>query len=147
MRGRDLVGFVEEAKAAVAAKVKLPAGYRMTWGGQFENQQRAAARLALVVPVALGLIFLLLFATFGSVRQAVLVFANIPFAMVGGIVALWISGEYLSRSRFGRVHRAAGHRRAQRRRDGDLLQPAARDRACRSTRWCARARSADCARC
>ena len=94
--GRDLVGFVDEAKAAVAAKVKLPEGYSLTWGGQFENQQRAAARLALVVPVALGLIFLLLFATFRSVRQAALVFANIPFALVGGIVALWASGQYMS---------------------------------------------------
>ena len=94
--GRDLVGFVEEARQTVAARVKLPAGYAITWGGQFENQQRAAARLTLVVPIALGLIFLLLFATFGSVRQAGLVFANIPFAMVGGIVALWASGQYLS---------------------------------------------------
>ncbi len=94
--GRDLVGFVDETKAAVAAKVKLPEGYSLTWGGQFENQQRAAARLALVVPVALGLIFLLLFATFRSVRQAALVFANIPFALVGGIIALWASGQYLS---------------------------------------------------
>ncbi len=94
--GRDLVGFVDEARAAVAAKVELPAGYSLTWGGQFENQQRAAARLALVVPVALGLIFLLLFATFRSVRQAALVFVNIPFALVGGIIALWASGQYLS---------------------------------------------------
>ena len=94
--GRDLVGFVDEAKAAVAAKVKLPEGYSLTWGGQFENQQRAAARLALVVPVALGLIFLLLFATFRSVRQSALVFANIPFALVGGVIALGASGEYLS---------------------------------------------------
>ncbi|MFO1205277.1 MAG: CusA/CzcA family heavy metal efflux RND transporter [Burkholderiales bacterium] len=94
--GRDLVGFVDEAKAAVAARVTLPEGYTLTWGGQFENQQRAAARLLLVVPVALGLIFLLLFATFRSVRQSVLVFANIPFALVGGVIALWASGEYLS---------------------------------------------------
>ncbi|MCA3130749.1 MAG: efflux RND transporter permease subunit [Betaproteobacteria bacterium] len=94
--GRDLVGFVDDAKAAVAAKVKLPEGYSITWGGQFENQQRAAARLAVVIPIALALIFMLLFATFGSLRQALLVFANIPFAMVGGIVALWGSGEYLS---------------------------------------------------
>ena len=94
--GRDLVGFVEQAKQSVAEKVKLPQGYSITWGGQFENQQRAAARLILVVPIALGLIFLLLFATFGSVPQAALVFVNIPFAMVGGIVALWASGEYLS---------------------------------------------------
>jgi cobalt-zinc-cadmium resistance protein CzcA len=96
VRDRDLVGFVEEAKSAVAAQIKLPQGYRLTWGGQFENQQRAAARLAVVVPVALGMIFMLLFATFGSVRQAVLVLTNIPFALIGGIFALWISGEYMS---------------------------------------------------
>lgn len=96
VRDRDLVGFVNEAKAAVAAQIKLPAGYHITWGGQFENQQRAAARLAVVVPVALGLIFMLLFATFGSVRQAALVLTNIPFALIGGVFALWISGEYLS---------------------------------------------------
>lgn len=96
VRGRDLVGFVDEAKAAVAAKIKLPEGYHLTWGGQFENQQRAAARLAVVVPVALGMIFMLLFATFGSVRQAILVLTNIPFALIGGIFALWISGEYMS---------------------------------------------------
>lgn len=96
VRGRDLVGFVDEAKAAVAQQLKLPAGYRLSWGGQFENQQRAAARLAAVVPAALALIFLLLFSTLGSVRQAVLVFANIPFALVGGVAALALSGEYLS---------------------------------------------------
>lgn len=96
VRDRDLVGFVEEAKQAVAKQVPMATGYHATWGGQFENQQRAAARLTVVVPIALGMIFLLLFATFGSVRQAVLVFANIPFAMVGGVFALWMSGEYLS---------------------------------------------------
>ncbi|MDD2722148.1 MAG: CusA/CzcA family heavy metal efflux RND transporter [Gallionella sp.] len=96
VRDRDLVGFVDEAKAAVAKNIKLPQGYRLTWGGQFENQQRAAARLAVVVPVALGMIFMLLFATFGSVRQAALVLTNIPFALIGGIFALWISGEYMS---------------------------------------------------
>lgn len=96
VRDRDLVGFVEEAKAAVAGQITLPPGYTLTWGGQFENQQRAAARLAVVVPVALGMIFMLLFATFGSVRQAVLVLTNIPFALIGGIFALWISGEYMS---------------------------------------------------
>ena len=94
--GRDLVGFVEEAKAAVAQQLPLPTGYRITWGGQFENQQRAAARLAVVVPVALGLIFVLLFSTFRSVRQALLILSNIPFALVGGVLALWIAGEYLS---------------------------------------------------
>ncbi|WP_159016961.1 efflux RND transporter permease subunit [Cognatiluteimonas profundi] len=94
--GRDLVGFVEEAKVKIAQSVQLPTGYRITWGGQFENQQRAAARLTLVIPLALGLIFLILFSTFGSVRQALLVLSNVPFAVVGGIVALWVTGEYLS---------------------------------------------------
>ncbi|PHV04621.1 CusA/CzcA family heavy metal efflux RND transporter [Janthinobacterium sp. BJB412] len=96
VRGRDLVGFVDEAKAGVARQIKLPVGYRVSWGGQFENQQRAAARLALVVPVALALIFLLLFSTLHSIRQALLVFVNIPFALIGGVVALAVSGEYLS---------------------------------------------------
>lgn len=94
--GRDLVGFVDEARAKVAQTIKLPTGYRIAWGGQFENQQRAAARLALVVPMSLGFIFIILFSTFGSVRQALLVLSNIPFAMVGGVVALWATGEYLS---------------------------------------------------
>src|SRR5690606_1637400 len=90
------VGFVDEAKALLATDVQLPVGYRLEWSGQFENQQRAAARLAVVVPVALLLIFLLLFSTFGSVRQAVLVLANVPFALIGGVFALLLSGEYLS---------------------------------------------------
>jgi cobalt-zinc-cadmium resistance protein CzcA len=96
VQDRDLVGFVDEARKAVAEKVKLPTGYTVEFGGQFENQQRAAATLSLVVPISLGLIFLLLFSTFTSVRQAVLVLSNIPLAMVGGVFALWISGEYLS---------------------------------------------------
>ncbi|WP_138380720.1 efflux RND transporter permease subunit [Luteithermobacter gelatinilyticus] len=96
VKGRDLVGFVDEAKQIVAENLTLPSGYYLEWGGQFENQQRASKRLALVVPVAIGLIFLLLFSTFGSVRQALLVLSNIPFAMTGGIIALWLSGEYLS---------------------------------------------------
>jgi cobalt-zinc-cadmium resistance protein CzcA len=94
--GRDLVGFVEDAQKAVAANVPLPPGYRLVWGGQFENQQRAAARLAIVIPIALGLIFVVLFATLGSVKHALLVLGNVPFALVGGMIALWISGEYLS---------------------------------------------------
>ena len=68
----------------------------MQWGGEFENQQRAAQRLSLVIPLALAAIFLVLFMTFGSLRQAVLILANIPFALVGGILALWASGQYLS---------------------------------------------------
>lgn len=94
--GRDLVGFVDEAKSKIAAAVPLPTGYQLSFGGQFENQQRASARLSLVIPLALALIFVILFSTFGSVRQALLVLSNIPFALVGGIIALWIAREYLS---------------------------------------------------
>ncbi len=94
--GRDLVGFVEDAQKMIAAKVKLPEGYRLSFGGEFENQQRAAARLGIVTPIALLLIFILLFSSFRSVRQALLVLSNIPFAMVGGIAGLWLTGEYLS---------------------------------------------------
>lgn len=94
--GRDLVGFVEEAQKAVAEKVTLPGGYRLVWGGQFENQRRAATRLAIVVPIAIISIFGVLFATLRSVRQSLLILANVPFALVGGILALLISGEYLS---------------------------------------------------
>jgi len=94
--GRDLVGYVDEARAAVAAGVRLPTGYRIVWGGQFENQQRASARLMLVIPVALLLIFFVLLGTLRSLRASALILVNIPFAMVGGIVSLWASGEYLS---------------------------------------------------
>ncbi|WP_316160316.1 CusA/CzcA family heavy metal efflux RND transporter [Bradyrhizobium sp. SZCCHNRI20481] len=96
VRGRDMVGFVQAAQQRVAAELPLPSGYRLTWGGQFENQQRAAARLSVVVPVAIGLIFVLLFTTFGSVRQALLVLVNIPFALIGGVFALVSTSEYLS---------------------------------------------------
>ncbi|ANJ67307.1 cytochrome-c peroxidase [Halothiobacillus diazotrophicus] len=96
VRGRALTDFVDDAKAQVAAKVKLPVGYRIEWAGQFQNQQRTAARLAVVVPMALALIFVLLFTTFNSLRQALLVFANIPFALIGGVFALYLSHEYLS---------------------------------------------------
>jgi cobalt-zinc-cadmium resistance protein CzcA len=96
VRDRDLVGFVDDARAAFARDIALPPGYRAAWGGQFENQQRAAQRLGLVVPVALAAILLLLYLTLGSVRQAVLVFANVPLAMIGGVFALWAAGEYLS---------------------------------------------------
>ncbi|CUS35904.1 efflux RND transporter permease subunit [Candidatus Nitrospira nitrificans] len=94
--GRDLVGAVEEAQAAVGSLVRLPPGYYVTWGGQFENQQRAMTRLAIVVPLVTGLIFLLLFLTFGNLRQAALILLAIPFAMVGGLAALLIAGLYLS---------------------------------------------------
>lgn len=96
VRGRDLVGFVEEARATIAGTVALPEGYFVQWGGEYENQQRAAARLLVVVPLAIGLVFLILFSTFGRVRYAVLVLTNIPFAMIGGVFALYAAREYLS---------------------------------------------------
>jgi len=96
VRGRDLVGFVDEARAAVAQQVELPGGYSVAWGGQFENQQRAAKRLSIVIPVALALIAFLLFSTFGSLRQTLLVLSNIPLALVGGVFGLAIAGEYVS---------------------------------------------------
>jgi len=96
VEGRDVVGFIDDIKAQLAQKVKLPSGYFVTYGGQFENQQRASARLALVVPISILLIFLMLFTTFRSVWQAGLIILNIPFAMIGGIVSLFLSGLYLS---------------------------------------------------
>ncbi|MDG6777535.1 CusA/CzcA family heavy metal efflux RND transporter [Thiomicrorhabdus sp. zzn3] len=93
--GRDLVSFVEEAKQK-ASQLDVPAGYYFVWGGEFENQQRAAERLGIVVPVALVLIFMILFSTFRSAGQAAMVLSNIPFALIGGVVALWLTGEYLS---------------------------------------------------
>lgn len=94
--GRDLVGFVDEAQRMVDTTVQLPQGYRLEWGGQFENQRRAAKRLSIVVPIAIGLIFGVLFATLRSLRQTLLILANVPFALVGGMLALWLSGAYLS---------------------------------------------------
>jgi cobalt-zinc-cadmium resistance protein CzcA len=94
--GRDLVGYVEDAKADLAANVPLPPGYRLEWGGQFENQQRASARLAVVLPVAILMIFGVLYLTLQSVRASLLILTNIPFAAVGGMIALALSGEYLS---------------------------------------------------
>lgn len=99
VEGRDLVGFVEEAKSLaknLAKDLDLPAGYYFEWGGEFENQQRAAERLSVVIPVALGLIFIILFSTFGSVKQALMVMGNVPFALIGGVFALWATNEYLS---------------------------------------------------
>lgn len=96
VRGRDMGGFVAEAQRAVARKVKLPPGYLVSWGGQFENQQRAQRTLSIVVPVSLGLIFLLLFFSFGSIKDAALIILNVPFALIGGVFALWLSGQFLS---------------------------------------------------
>jgi cobalt-zinc-cadmium resistance protein CzcA len=90
VRGRDIGSFVADAQKAVEAHVQLPPGYHISWGGQFENQQRAMQRLMFVIPLSLAIIFLLLFVTFGRIRQAGLVIMNVPFALVGGIAALWI---------------------------------------------------------
>jgi cobalt-zinc-cadmium resistance protein CzcA len=98
VRGRDVGGFVAEAQHQVASRVDLPPGYFVEWGGQFENQQRATRRLMVVIPASLGLIFLLLFVTFGHFRQAALVILNVPFALVGGVAALWLRGLNLNLS-------------------------------------------------
>lgn len=94
--GRDIESVVAEAQAKIAKEIHLPAGYHFVWGGSFENMQRAMARLKIILPITIGLIFILLFASFNSVRHAALIIMNLPFAMIGGIVALWLTGEYLS---------------------------------------------------
>ncbi|MFH7043947.1 efflux RND transporter permease subunit [Paucibacter sp. JuS9] len=96
VKGRDVDSFVKEANERISAQVKLPAGYWIEWGGAFENQQRAMARLGVIVPLTIGLIFMLLYTAFNSVRHAALIIANVPFAIIGGIVGLFISGQYLS---------------------------------------------------
>jgi cobalt-zinc-cadmium resistance protein CzcA len=94
--GRDIGSFVAEAQEMLAVSVELPPGYVLTWGGQFELQQQANQRLRLVVPVTLALIAIMLYLSFGSIRNAALILLNIPLALVGGIVALWLTGENLS---------------------------------------------------
>jgi cobalt-zinc-cadmium resistance protein CzcA len=96
VKGRDIGGFVKEAEAKIASSVKLPVGYTIRWGGQFENQERAMDRLLVIVPITLLLIFLLLYMTFNSLKNALLIILNVPFSMVGGIVALFLSRQYLS---------------------------------------------------
>ena len=96
VRGRDLGGVVEELKQRISSQVTLPPGYTVTFGGQFENEQRAQARLMIVVPISLGLIFLLLYFAFGSTGQALLIMLSVPLALIGGISALYFSGTFLS---------------------------------------------------
>ncbi|MGH7710882.1 MAG: efflux RND transporter permease subunit, partial [Gemmatimonadaceae bacterium] len=98
VRGRDLGSFVADVRRAVSDQVRFPPGYFVAYSGQFENQQRATRRLALIVPLVLLLIAGLLYASFGTVRHAMLVMLNVPFALVGGIAALWIRGLNLSLS-------------------------------------------------
>ena len=96
VENRDVVSFVNEVQTTIENNIELPSGYYVTFGGQFENQQRAAKTLTLVVPIAIILIFIMLFTTFRSMLQAGLILLNIPFAMIGGVISLYISGLYLS---------------------------------------------------
>ena len=96
VRGRDVDGFVKDANASLAKTVKLPPGYWVEWGGAFENQQRALAKLALIVPITIFFIFVLLYTAFNSLKYAALILANVPFATIGGLIALFITGQYLS---------------------------------------------------
>jgi cobalt-zinc-cadmium resistance protein CzcA len=94
--GRDIGGVVDEGRKKLASQIRLPEGYTVVWGGAFENMERANARLLIVVPMTLGLVFFLLFWAFHSLRYATLIILNLPFAMIGGVVSLWLSGQYLS---------------------------------------------------
>ena len=94
--GRDIESIVHEAQTKIDRQVQLPTGYRLLWGGSFENMQRAMARLKIIVPITIGVIFLILFSSFNSLRHAALIILNLPFALIGGIAALWLTGEYLS---------------------------------------------------
>jgi len=96
VEGRDMGGLVAELQQRIDSEIDLPAGYTVVFGGQFENQQRAQARLMIVVPLSLGLIFLLLYFAFDSVGQALLIMLNVPLALIGGLAALFFSGQYLS---------------------------------------------------
>lgn len=94
--GRDIGSLVAEAQQKITERVALPTGYRVTWGGSFENMERAMMKLKIIVPITIGLIFFLLYSTFNSLRQATLIILNLPFALIGGVVALWLTKEYLS---------------------------------------------------
>jgi len=96
VEGRDMGGLVAELKDRIASEIDLPTGYTVVFGGQFENQARAQARLMIVVPLSLGLIFLLLYFAFSSVGQATLIMVNVPLALIGGILSLFLTGQYLS---------------------------------------------------
>ena len=93
---RDIGSFVEEGKKNIAENISLPVGYLLTWGGQFRLQQEANKRLAVVIPFTLIVIFLLLFISFNSFTNSLLILLNIPLALVGGVVALWLTGQNLS---------------------------------------------------
>jgi len=94
--GRDLVGFVDELSEKIDNAIDLPHGYFIEYAGEYKNQQRAAKRLSFIIPLSIGLVFILLLMTFKSSLQAFLVLLNIPFALIGGVFGLYLSGEYLS---------------------------------------------------
>ncbi|MEI8016274.1 MAG: CusA/CzcA family heavy metal efflux RND transporter [Nitrospira sp.] len=94
--GRDIGSIVAEAQQRMAKEVRLPEGYHVVWGGSFENMERALGRIKIIVPITIVVIFLLLLSSFSSMKQAALIILNLPFALIGGIVALWVTGEYLS---------------------------------------------------
>lgn len=96
VRGRDIDGFVRDANAAIDDRIDLPTGYWIEWGGAFENQQRALARLSIIVPLTIFFIFVLLYTAFNSVKYATLIIANVPFATIGGLIALFITGQHVS---------------------------------------------------
>jgi heavy metal efflux system protein len=96
VHGRDIDGFVRDANEAISQKIELPPGYWIEWGGAFENQQRALARLSLIVPLTIFFIFVLLYTAFNSIRYATLIIANVPFATIGGLFALFLTGQYIS---------------------------------------------------
>lgn len=96
VRGRDIDGFVQDANRAIKQNVELPPGYWIEWGGAFENQQRALTRLSIIVPLTIFFIFVLLYTAFNSIRHATLIIANVPFATIGGLISLAITGQYLS---------------------------------------------------
>ena len=93
---RDIGGFVKEAKAKIDAAVKFPSGYYPEWGGQFQNMERALRHLTVIVPITIGAIFFLLFTMFRSIRLAALIITVLPFASIGGVIALFVTGEYVS---------------------------------------------------
>jgi cobalt-zinc-cadmium resistance protein CzcA len=122
VKGRDVDGFVKEAEAKLKNQVKLPEGYWIEWGGAFENQQRAMARLAVIVPLTIGLIFILLYTAFNSVAHATLIIANVPFAVIGGVFGLFDHRPVRVGALGGRLHRRVRRGHAQRHRAGLLPQ-------------------------
>ena len=129
IRDRDLGGYVADAQKAVAEQVKLPAGIYLVWSGQFEYLERAEARLKIVVPVTLLIIFLLLYLNFRRLTETLIVMLSLPFALVGGLWLMWWLGFNLSVAVAVGLHRAGRRRRRDRRGDADLSRPRAEETA------------------